>query len=122
MNKTTLQITSVRDGEVNAMTLLVLGPTLFQAAEALERELVGRRAMEQGDRLVWEIEVEGPDWDYNATGDVTRTRGSDQIGFQKVNFHDGRMHLGDNRRGALSGNALVGVLATNLESQELLKL
>jgi hypothetical protein len=121
MNNTTIQI-SCTGGEVNAKTLQALGAVLFPAAETLEKELLERNALKHGDRLTWEVEAEGPDWDYTAQGDVTRTRGADQIGIHKVTFHTDHMRLGNNQRETLTGAALVKELASRLESQELLAL
>jgi hypothetical protein len=119
MNNSVIQITC-RGQETSAKTLQVLGAVLFQAAEVMEQELAGRNALQYGDRLVWDIEVEGPDWDYLATGDVTHNRGADQIGIHRISFRADKMRLEGNRNCPLVGTDLVKELASRLESQEVL--
>ena len=93
MNYTTLQIKCV-GRDTNVKTLHSLIETFFPVAEKLEEELGDRQGQERihlNDEVVWDLQVEGPDWDYLAQGTVTHMRGTLQMDLRKVSIHGSRV-------------------------------
>lgn len=64
------------------------------AAEQLEEELRGLQGMDAltlDDQVVWNLELEGPKWDYLAQGSVSHLRGDTEMECRDVSIHGGKL-------------------------------